>query len=105
MKTTLGQLRSLIREAVVWVDPMTLQFRELAATAIKDLAAGGTPEDVYGWLSAETEMPDGTNRANVVVVLVKKKNPAAGAALERVSRSNPPKPYVAPWSGTSGKMY
>lgn len=99
----------MIREAVVGVDPGTLRSKKLARDAVKDLAGGGTPEDVYAWLAAETELPDGRHRANAIVVLVKKIDPVAGAKLSAVAEPSKPPPYVAPYQGASGreatKMY
>ena len=109
MKISIKELRSLIREAVdkSYVDPHYARLKSLAKGAIADLKAGGVPEDVYTWLAAETDLGRGQHRADAVVVLVRKVDPAAAADLEHAGRDfrSAPAPYIAPWSGTSGKMY
>lgn len=111
MKIKVGELRHVIREVVAetYVDPHTTALRDLAARAVADMADGGTPEDVYEWLAAETDLGDGRHRAAAVVGIIKKSNPAVAAKLAAVASNSPPPRYVAPWSGASGraatKMY
>lgn len=111
MKIKVGELRRAIREVVAeaYVDTHYAALKSLAKLAAADMAAGGTPEDVYTWLVAETDLGDGQHRANAVVGLIKKSDPVAGAALAAVAAPMPPPRYVAPWSGASGraatKMY
>ena len=109
MKISIKELRSLIREAVdkSYVDPHYARLKSLAKGAIVDLKSGGDPEEVYAWLAAETGLGRGQHRADAVVVLVRKVDPAAAADLDHAGRPfrSAPAPYVAPWSGNSGKMY
>ena len=109
MKISIKELRSLIREAVdkSYVDPRYARLKSLAKGAIVDLKSGGDPEEVYAWLAAETDLGRGQHRADAVVVLVRKVDPAAAADLDHAGRPfrSAPAPYVAPWSGNSGKMY
>jgi len=109
MKIKVSQLRRMIREAAAASNAHASHDRivALSKVAIKDLAAGGDPRDVYAWLAAETDLGDGQHRANAVVVLVARKDALAGSKLERAAAESPmpSEPYRAPWSGTSGKMY
>ena len=113
MKISIGQLRKIIREAVdkSYVDPHYARLKSLAKAAIADLKAGGDPEEVYTWLAAETDLGRGQHRAEAVVVLVRKVDPAAAADLEHAGRDfrSAPAPYVAPYQNASGtvatKMY
>lgn len=113
MKIKVGELKILIREAVdkSYVDPNYARLKSLAKEAIADLKAGGDPEEVYTWLAAETDLGRGQHRAEAVVVLVRKVDPAAAADLEHAGRDfrSAPAPYVAPYQNASGtvatKMY
>jgi hypothetical protein len=109
MKIKVSQLRRMIREAYAASNAHASHDRivALSKAAIKDLAAGGNPRDVYAWLAAETDLGDGQHRANAVVVLVGRKDAGAGSKLKRAAAESPmpPEPYRAPWSGPSGKMY
>jgi hypothetical protein len=109
MKIKVSQLRRMIREAAAASNVHASHDRivALSKAAIKDLAAGGDPRDVYAWLAAETHLGDGQHRATAVVALVARKDALAGSKLERAAAESPmpPEPYRAPWSGTSGKMY
>jgi hypothetical protein len=108
MKIKVSQLRRMIREAAAASNAHASHDRivALSKAAIKDLAAGGDPRDVYAWLAAETDLGDGQHRANAVVVLVARKDALAGSKLERAAAESPmpPEPYRAPWSGPE-KMY
>jgi len=105
MKIKVSKLRSIIREAYEHASHEAL--KALAKAAIADMEAGGRPEDVYRWLAAETDLGGGRHRADAVVGLVRKADLRLGMKLSHAGepfRSAPPA-YVAPWSGTSGKMY
>ncbi len=106
MKIKVGELRRAIREVVAeaYVDPHHVALKSLANLAVADMAAGGSPADVYAWLVAETDLGDGQHRANAVVGLIKKADPVVGAALAAVAKPMPPPRYVSPWSGASGRV-
>ena len=100
MKISIRELRSLIRESVdkSYVDPNYARLKSLAAAAIADLKAGGDPEEVYTWLAAETDLGRGQHRADAVVGLVRKVDPAAAADLEHAGRDfrSAPRPTFRP---------
>lgn len=106
MKTTVGQLRQLIAEAVVAVDPNYLKLKSIAAEAIAMFAeaeAGGVEPRkaapaIYKWVVEATTYDDDPrfakgfeykggplHKGKAIVTLVTKKDGWLGELLRRAS--------------------
>lgn len=108
MKITVGQLRQLVQEAVVVVDPRYLKMKGIADKAIKKLEAAGddarkVAPDVYKWIVKVTTYEDDPSAPKgyeykggplhhglAIVNLVTKKDGWFGELLRRAARDYRP---------------